>query len=194
LEYGTASGGGYWRVVSVLTPGFIFATESGTEFPTGAALTAFGDNRPFFRTDLGESYYSDGTRWLSCATYSGALASGDPVFPYTAGARLGRCPSYQGADIYVVDMVTGFYVVAPNDGTRYWTITLGKISTANVRTVIGSRNTSAYPAATWAPDVVAVGVVIAAAAHPLLDILLDPVNSPGALYGTAGFHYRKVAT
>jgi hypothetical protein len=47
-----------------VTSASIFAAESGTAFPTGAALTAFGNNRPFFRTDLGEWYYYDGTRWL----------------------------------------------------------------------------------------------------------------------------------
>jgi hypothetical protein len=39
------------------------ALTSGTAFPTGAALTAYGNNRPFFRTDLDEGYWYDGTRW-----------------------------------------------------------------------------------------------------------------------------------
>jgi hypothetical protein len=42
--------------------------------------------------------------------------------------------------------------------------------------------------------VVAIGQVVVSASYPALDIFLVSVNSPGALYGTAGFHYRKIAT
>ena len=52
-----------------LTVRLLLAAEQGAAFPTGAALTAFGNNRPFWRTDLGESCYYDGTRWLSSAVH-----------------------------------------------------------------------------------------------------------------------------
>lgn len=53
----------------------LLALTSGAAFPTGAALTAYGDNVPFFRTDLGEWYYHDGTGWHALLAGTGrALA------------------------------------------------------------------------------------------------------------------------
>jgi len=54
----------------------VYPTDSGSAFPTGAALTAYGNNRPFWRTDLGKSAYYDGTRWLGVSTEYVGLSAG----------------------------------------------------------------------------------------------------------------------
>jgi hypothetical protein len=67
LTFGGATDSHLWRsAYRVLTSdsAIIPAGNMGAAFPTGGALTAYGDNVPFFRTDLGESFYHTPGRWL----------------------------------------------------------------------------------------------------------------------------------
>jgi hypothetical protein len=93
---------------------------SGAAFPTGAALTAYGDDRPFFRTDLGESYYHHGTRWLSSTIYLCNMELAPVVTTATNYIRVWSLPHGLASDIFVVGWTPLVNVATPNDGSHYW--------------------------------------------------------------------------
>ena len=52
-------------------------------------------------------------------------------------------------NVYLLNFTTSAVVSSANSATAYWTLTLGKVSTANAITAINSSNTSGLAANSW---------------------------------------------
>ena len=102
-----------------LTVGQIQAYTFGSSFP---AQPAYGTNVPFFRTDLGQWHYYDGTRWngpqlrltLVC---DGGLPIGSTT---TWRVALPRYAAGIAAYFNITDIEMSSYVITTNDTTNYW--------------------------------------------------------------------------
>jgi hypothetical protein len=174
----------------------VYATDSGTAFPTGAALTAYGNNRPFFRTDLDEWNYYDGTRWLSTLPYDEAIGAVVTLPISAAGATTGhRCaqPLAGITAIYVIEFGLAFFVAAGGTAlgaSHKWVVTLvDDAGTTQATITINSGASGAWRAAapvalTWLPTT----------SNFHFDVVSTKTGTPGAIYPMPRFRYRKVAT
>ena len=175
------------------------AAERGSSFP---AQPAYGNNVPFFRTDLGEWYYYDGTRWLSTTPYNLQFMLNNAMFnPDTPGAgvaangEIGWVPlDRASADIYIVGFRWNALVYTTNDAGNYWGIYV------NWRTAV---------AAPTQLSMVGTGAATVGQMTLLTDTLNAPLNqstaryiqayvmksgSPGVLFANGEMVYRKIAT
>ncbi len=170
----------------------ILATSSGTAFPTGAALTAYGDDRDFKRTDLGESYYHHGaTGWLSCATSVIYFDTGEAATWRTADTTARGVPPSGGQDIYALYATIYLYAVATQNGSNYWTWRL----VANGGDVTGADiwNTASAATNTELNRSSPVNAVITWA-NAKLDMNITKVGAPGNIVTNCSLTYRKIAT
>lgn len=146
-----------------------------------------------FRTDLGLQFYYDGTRWLSTDLFTVPLGViNNQSANFNGGALNMVVP--RTLDIWVVDIQASVYVVAPNSGSAYWTVTIYKTNAANTQTSIGSFNTSADTAANNTSRTVSVGSSISAASFPNIVGAGSKTNAPGNLYGAVTLNYRLIGT
>jgi hypothetical protein len=148
----------------------------GTAFPTGAALTAYlalyGANAPFYRTNLGEWYYYDGTRWLTGLKWLTIPSD-----------RVGFPSIYP--DIYLRRLEWRPYVATTNNGSNYRVLNPYKYDPSLGAPVsLGSLNTSAgSPNVVIASTNLDINAVLGGIVnYPILICQSGtPVGSPGAL-------------
>ena len=74
------------------------AAERGAAFP---AQPAYGNNRPFYRTDRRVEYFYDGTRWLTTQLYDQALNAA-VALPFSATQTGGHRMTMPGAGAYSI--------------------------------------------------------------------------------------------
>ena len=169
------------------------AAERGSSFP---AQPAYGNNVPFYRTDLGEWYYYDGTRWLSQTIYQTVLtpqvsiaATGNVYTPVPLDFNLATTRR----DTLVLGVCFVTNVTAPNNAGAYWSMNAIRYPSA---TNIGNPNTSGDTAGTYVAHAVAPvgGTALTGTTDLFWQVYCITVGSPGTLYVMGFIEYRKVAT
>jgi hypothetical protein len=165
-------------------------SNSGTSFPTAAT----GDR--YWRSDLGQEFWYDGTRWRSTTTYmisatAPDFTTGSTIQPTSANNALARCAISGGAfAVYVMSFWAGTYVVTTNNGSNYWTFGL----TANPSsTALGSVSTAADSADTHTPHAATINAVVAATDADMV-IVSTKTGSPGNCYWGFNITFQRIAT
>lgn len=156
--------------------------NKGTSFPVSPAA---GDT--FIRTDRNYRKYTyDGTRWLG-DPYALPFAAYTNLQPTTvSGNAPFLFPMPPDCDLYLHAFRCQMnYILAPNDGSNYWTITL-RIEGASVVS-IASFTTAAMSAATYTQQS---STVTSFSTNPVtqgaktISIAVTKTGSPGGLYVT----------
>jgi hypothetical protein len=178
------------------------ALTSGTAFPTGAALTAYGANRPFWRTDLGESCYHDGTRWLGPKRTLNFMHAIVPSYAtdfrsIAANATqwaMAPCPA---ESFVITDCDFDIYDASANNNPMYWQLNLYSLTGVTTSSALArgddhllARNAYVRMNVGWlggTPLVIAAGV-------NALHLGAYPQASAGAAYFTAGVTIRPIRT
>jgi len=161
------------------------AWDSGTSNP-GSAVA--GDR--YWRSDLGQIIYYDGTRWLTANTYS---LNGSIAGATATGVGESYVAPDGGADWWLVDF--GWtYSISPHNGSDFWDLVLhkyeaGGATDTSVTTLVSDKSSTIWTNA--APT--AVGA--------LLGTTIDLVYISTVKHGSAGnlsaawkLRYRKVVT
>lgn len=166
------------------------AWNSGTAFPANKAT---GDR--YWRTDLGEEYYYDGTRWLSSQVYGLSIPSSDVVFPVSGDTYpfMGPVPfntSGSRRDVWVVGWTAITKVATTNDGSNYWSVALQRYPSG---TTVASFTTAADTADTQTQHGGAIGALLGTS-DLRLGLLCYKTSAPGALTAPIFIEYRMVAT
>lgn len=166
-----------------------FLAARGTSFP-GSPST---DDR-FYRTDRDLVYFYDGTRWLTVAEYTMPLvvrtAIGSGI---SATSTLANAPTRMSAgDMWIEDLRTVVFNSGTSDGSNYWTITLDKLTSANVATNVGTVSTQNDTTSIWVEHVDAVDEVVAGSAHLAFRVVATKVASAGNLLCGIEITYRLV--
>jgi hypothetical protein len=167
-----------------------WAYTSGTSFPAGAALTAYGSNRPFFRTDLGQWYYYDGTRWLSAAEYRVDLVDieygqgGDTAF--SMGAPMD--PTFP---MWATRAAISTYA-GTNNVSNYWTVQLASRATTthNLCDVVRTANDTQ---AQWINHLATINAAVTVSDEILMAVLAK-IGSPAEIFLEVAIYYRLIAT
>lgn len=159
------------------------AWNSGTSFPTAAT----GDR--YWRTDLGQEYYYDGTRWLSVAVARCALGTFQNV---STSATVDMSVEAADGDIWLIAMYASMYTVTTLDGSKYWNLELFKYD-AGSGTSLGSVTNVSGAANTYIRKKLSIGALIGTGMDNL-NLSLSKTSTPGNFYGGAHVTYRTVAT
>lgn len=170
------------------------AYNAGTSFPS--AVT--GDR--YWRTDLREEYFYDGTRWLTTTLYR------TDIQPATQGnSATFSCPlvvpalSDGSSDVWLEDMRCSFFISGGTalDASNKWVVTLDKIQQDSVTvTNIGTMATiNSGSLNVWRDAAIATidALVNNGTVHDALQVTWTKTGSPGGI--TVGMHmtYRMVA-
>jgi hypothetical protein len=151
----------------------------GTSMPGGPAT-----NDLIFRTDLGLLFFYNGTRWLTVNLYTQAISTQDAVQPFSAASTIRCSMPHPTLDIWIVSFWASTYVATTNDGTKYWTLTLGGPSTA-LSTISNASDGIVVESAS-------VGASLAATLW--LEVAFAKVSTPGTIRATPMISYRLIGT
>lgn len=163
---------------------------SGPTWTTGTSMPGSpSTNDRITRTDLGLDAYYDGTRWLTVEEFTWEFS-----FTNATAGQTQYVPLRTAYDIYVTDILSSVIVFTTNNGTNYWSFNLFTVTSANAESSIGSHNTSGYAAGAWTPGSTAINTAVATSSFKALDVHLDKVLTPGALYGGIQVNYRLILT
>jgi hypothetical protein len=174
-------------------------TYSGPTWTTGTSMPGGPTtNDRITRTDEGRDYYYDGTRWLSVVEHRIDLSNVDTglqAFSVTTG--LGRRPApYSGTkDLWLTRWEMTTRVSTTNDGTKYWSNALRKITAAVAVTTISTLTTVSDAPDTFVYDSASIGALLNnGTTHTTIDIVATKVSTPGNLDVYATLYYRLVGT
>jgi hypothetical protein len=177
-----------------LTVTQIQAYTFGAAFPTGAALTAYGNNHPFFRTDLGESYYYDGTRWVSAYEESVTLKITASQEGGASTIELLAPLDSWGFGLWCTRAEALIYT-GGNNGGNYLTYQLASRTAAGVGHNLGSSfTTAADTQATFVSHPIAIGAVVTAGDTHFYLAPSAVTGSPTGRSAWCQVFYRKIAT
>ncbi len=164
------------------------AETSGTVFP---AQPGYGNNRPFFRTDLGWFCFYDGTQWLTAQEFTVTMQGGT-ILTWTSisanASSIYSPPLRSDYAPYFTRHSTEVQVAVPNDGSKYWTITLHTVAGNTITTVI----TDGIGAGGWNFFGWAINAAIAGATAVYLSFA--KTSTPGDLYCSMTLYYRLIVT
>jgi hypothetical protein len=166
------------------------AETSGSSFP---AQPAYGNDRPFYRTDLGMEFYYDGTRWLSTQIFEVNVS-------VVVGQAATAAIAYFGfpisdLDVWAIEWRGTVFVSTTNDASKYWTIHVYKSNTsAGGDTSIGNFTTQSLSAGTELAAVAAIGAVIDVSVTPGGYVYAAKTSTPGNVTPRGKFRYRYIAT
>lgn len=151
--------------------------NAGTSFPGSKAT-----NDRYWRTDLGQEFFWDGTRWLSSVLHAldiGGYNNTDvqPLAAAGGAKNLHRqvVPS-DVMDMWIVDARMTTRVAATNDGTHFWTVNIRRSD----GTSIYAPTTAADTAAVITRHAASVGALMGTAIT-YVDTLATPTSTPGNL-------------
>jgi hypothetical protein len=163
------------------------AWNSGTSNP-GSAVA--GDR--YWRTDLGQEIYYDGTRWLTTTLYHMVL--GRNLVNLSASGEVSYGAAVAGAhDMWLVSAYFDSVVATTNNGTNNWTLDLERSNVTGGDTVIATRSTSGDTADVKKQAVVAIGA-LAGTDTVWFYTFGTKVLSPGILRLAVIMTYRLVVT
>ena len=172
-----AAGGAVSRVNGAV------AWNSGTSFPTAAT----GDR--YWRTDLSEEYYYDGTRWLSTTVSRLALGTFQNI---STSVTVDMSVEAADGDVWLIAMYASMYTVTTLDGSKYWNLELFKYD-AGSGTSLGSVTNVSGAANTYIRKKLSIGALLGTGMDNL-NLSLSKTSTPGNFYGGAHVTYRTVAT
>lgn len=172
--------------------------HGGTAFPTPAT------NDHFYRTDLSLWFHYDGTRWLSDDLFvlplmdrstSGAATIGGLTATTPAALRVGVPYPGGGSDIYIVDHILRFFVVAGTalGASHKWVGLFAKVDTTNTETTIVTDTIDSGSVSVWRSQVDSVNALLGSTSFAL-NSSWTKTGTPGNLILQAMFTYRIVAT
>lgn len=160
------------------TPGM----DAGTSFPGSPAL-----NDRFFRTDLGEEYQWDGSRWLGEIMASHMVSVSNVAVNSNTDYLLMLAET-----VRIVRWRINTLTLTTNNGSNYWTIRLRKGDrSGSLSTSYGTQSLAANGTTQWQPNVIE---EVAVVDHTnSLGIIIDffKTGSPGNLYLYADVLYRR---
>lgn len=167
--------------------------DSGTSNPGGPST---GDL--FWRTDTTQLIYYDGTRWVTVQEFQLPLVTLDSVQGsggWSASATAFLIPVvHNSQDIWLTRLTSVLRVPTTNDGTKFWTVQLRKRAPDNTATNVANHTTASDTHTTWTPHDTAIGAVVDASDHPVLDIQVLKTSTPGNLFGSFGLFGRWIVT
>lgn len=161
--------------------------QQGTAFPASPSV---GDR--YYRTDLREWCFYDGTRWLGelrtvSGNVSGTTTSGATVVD-AIGARSGH-------DIYIERAAFNSLTLTTNNGSNYWTLSVVDLDSGGaLGSTHASQSLSADGTSTYAGHELTVGAVSAYASRRRVALRATKTGSPGALYSFGVIEYRLIHT
>lgn len=167
--------------------------SSGTSFPGGAA-----SNDLFYRTDRDLLYFYDGTRWVTVSTYRAELSGAGDVAQgqtNTTACYARSSVHHTTYDLYLMSLYATTYVATTNNGTNYWTVSLGNPSAAQAdfTNVLVTFNTSAHTANNWTTTETAINAAMGTSRKVLsLGTSSGKTGTPGGLYLTGFVEYRLI--
>jgi hypothetical protein len=175
---------------------FVRTTDrnTGSAFP-GSPATGLD----FFRTDLGEWYYYDGTRWLGTEVQQWTTRG------FAAGATASntlRAPaprSLGGADLWVERATLAFGIESGGtalSGSHKWDVGLAYNAAASAVDAGTSLTTFTIDSGSSnvIREIAAVDLNVLVTAPTLLILTLTKTGTPGNLWGAAVIEFRHVAT
>lgn len=156
--------------------------QQGTAFPGSPAA-----QDRFFRTDLLLDCVYDGTRWLSQNEYLATMIP-EALLPYTTSIYVARGALRGDISVYLTKFRAPTLVVAPNNGSNYWTV---KVLDASGAVTLAQISTAATTAGVWTAGNVTVNTVDA---DIMFNVTVTKTGAPGALYAPVGLYYRLILT
>ena len=175
----------------LLSSGPAAGVSSGTANPSSPTT-----NDQFFRTDLGEYIYYDGTRWLTTTIGEIALRQESavtwPLTATTSAVHRGHLPTQN--DLWLVSWETTSGVLTTNTGSAYWTGVVRKYNSAGAGdTDVATFATSADTADTYYRKSVAIGALLGSFVG--LYTVATKTSTPGNWRFHGGsIRYRRVIT
>ena len=161
--------------------------SSGTSFP---AQPAFGNNIPFWRTDLGLMAYYDGTRWVSTTLYTVAFSDFTLI---SVDTDIVGAPTWSGAyDLYLYTFYWQVQTAGTHDGTKYWTLNLRKVNDATYANIV-SPTTSALAASGWQSSSTAINALLGTT-QDSFSLYCVKTGAPGDIRAIGLVTYRLVLT
>lgn len=143
--------------------------------------------------------YAGASRWVTATRFT--AVGGNQVGAITASQIVMAVAfaTVAGYDIYMDTLYFKHHVVTTNDGTKYWGVTLRKVTTTTVPasgagTSLGTCNSSASSAGTWTEVSASIDAVLdgtgSGLEFPFFDII--KTSTAGDLWYAAGVTYRLV--
>ena len=145
----------------------------------------------WYETDTNILWFWNGTYWLSKELYDYGMSF--TAVSATTAAYFGIEPIQAAQhDIYFVDVTASLFIDTTNDGSKFWTATINRLSSANTPTAIGSCNTSAISASAWTVVKATLNthVDLSAVDAKATQISVAKTSTPGDAYGRVDFTYR----
>lgn len=164
--------------------------NANTSFP---ASKATGDR--YFRTDLGDEYFWDGTNWVSTTSYYYPLTiTGTQGIAATAILQRAGIPPV--ADLYVYGFYTSYFVSGGTalDGSNKWIGTVSKTGGAT-STSMGTITINSGASSQWlVAATLTINALMTVSTYKALEISWAKTGTPGPLYAHVMMVYRNVAT
>jgi hypothetical protein len=179
-----------------------YPVDAGSAFPTGAALTAYGDYRPYIRTDRGgQRYQHEGAAgWLSCETYEQDLFPAVASVTNTDASRV-PVPDFRGGTgIWLVGFnVPGFNIATGGTAlgaSHYWSIQAHTCDTSATFATVGSPLVINSGANGWRKGVdfsgpIAIGAAVGSTIV-FLGVRETKTGTPGNFLGYPTLSYRLI--
>jgi len=168
--------------------------NAGTSFPGSKAT-----NDRYFRTDIGEEYYWDGTRWasLEVKVVPFPLATDPPITANGTVLHRMAIPPGGNSDILLAGVYGAFYVAGGTalSGSHKWVGTVSKTNTAGASS-LGSTSIDSGSSDQWRPlTAVTINAVAAVGSgYVALEVNWAKTGTPGSLYANLMLVYRTVST
>jgi hypothetical protein len=158
----------------------------GTAFPTNPAT-----NDLFYRTDWGEWFTYDGTRWrgeVNEASYSFANVSATSNLAYPIALRSG-----DNLTLYLRDLTWNYNVAAPHSASQYWNLSVNMFDNASYSTPL-SIDTNKATAGAWVNPATSFVNSLQGPTWRNLYMYLTKTGTVGNISGVATLRYQWIAT
>lgn len=171
--------------------------SSGSSFPGSPAT-----NSLFYRTDLGQIFYYDGTRWLSQTVFLLQFGFFQGVFPQpltvtTADAMANAIPPLPGmSDIYLLSYRATIFVAGGGSalsGSNKWVGTTHKYNSAASPTTIATTNIDSGASSTIRTFDTTINALLTTGTYQWIETTWTKTGTPGGLFMSEVITYRMVA-
>lgn len=158
---------------------------------TNPAQPAYGNNRPFFRIDLGWWIFYDGTRWLTCQEFACDLGTvGNNTVGLLAFTRIRR--DYTA---FVTRVAITTQVNNTNNASHYYTVEVQSLNTdQTAATTLASFDTRADTVYVLTPHDSAINATVGVNNFFLGVATTGKTGTPGYIYPTTTIYYRLIVT
>ena len=155
----------------------------------------------WYETDTNILWFWDGTYWLSEELFTSSIYGNQQSITVTSSWTGFTFPGGVGGtqyNVYLVDMFASPYVATTSDATNYWDVKIDFLATDASSITSKTIDTKTITANNGKKFLEPINYFMNMSDSPssLLYVITSAtkVNSPGALYGNAGFTYRLANT